>query len=75
MTDPLIIARAQAIIQYQFNDSNLLVEALQSAGSGVTTIGGRPLDEGHKRLALFGDSVLKTVVLQQWYQTRAPRGV
>ncbi|KAJ5561014.1 hypothetical protein N7535_009211 [Penicillium sp. DV-2018c] len=44
---------------YHFNSTPLLEEALHPAGT-------RPL-QGNKRLALVGDSVLSTSLLDEWY--------
>ncbi|OGE46740.1 hypothetical protein PENARI_c108G02119 [Penicillium arizonense] len=46
---------------YHFNSTPLLEEALHPAGT-------RPL-QGNKRLALVGDSVLSTSLLDEWYDT------
>ncbi|CAI7593106.1 unnamed protein product [Penicillium viridicatum] len=46
---------------YHFNSTPLLEEALHPAGT-------RPL-QGNKRLALLGDSVLSTSLLDEWYDT------
>ena len=55
------------LLGYHFSDHHLLEELLQAAGSSVsdpTVHGDR---HGNKRLALLGDSVLSTVLLEQWY--------
>ena len=55
------------LLDYHFSDHHLLEELLQAAGSSVsdpTVHGDR---HGNKRLALLGDSVLSTVLLEQWY--------
>jgi CBS domain containing-hemolysin-like protein len=46
---------------YHFNSTPLLEEALHPAGT-------RPL-QGNKRLALVGDSVLSTSLLDEWYDS------
>jgi dsRNA-specific ribonuclease len=46
---------------YHFNSTPLLEEALHPAGT-------RPL-QGNKRLALLGDSVLSTSLLDKWYDS------
>ncbi|KAL8701941.1 MAG: hypothetical protein Q9201_004646 [Fulgogasparrea decipioides] len=61
---------AQALIDYQFNDIAPLWEALQAPGPDATTLSGQPLPRGNMRLALLGDSVLKTALLEGWYHTK-----
>ncbi|KAJ5775846.1 uncharacterized protein N7511_000857 [Penicillium nucicola] len=46
---------------YHFNTTELLEEAVHPAGT-------RPL-QGSKRLALLGDSVLSTSLLDEWYNS------
>ncbi|KAL8725862.1 MAG: hypothetical protein Q9181_006263 [Wetmoreana brouardii] len=65
---------AQALIDYQFNDIAPLWEALQAPGPDATTLSGRPLPRGNMRLALLGDSVLKTALLEGWYHTKESTG-
>ncbi|KAI9818400.1 MAG: hypothetical protein M1827_000458 [Pycnora praestabilis] len=69
-----LLQEAQRIIQYQFNDPLLLWEALQAAGSGVYRIGNRHLFDGNKRLAILGDTVLKLVLVEHWYNGVEDRG-
>ena len=64
----------QGIIVYQFNDLSLLTEALQAPGSLVMYAGARVLPDGHKRLALLGDTVLKLALLDHWYAGGGSRG-
>ncbi len=61
-------------ILYYFNNSDILWEALQAAGSGVTSIGGRPLMDGNKRLAILGDAVLNVALIEEWYAGMEPKG-
>ena len=61
-------------INYQFNDHALVWEALQAAGSGVTSINGRPLTDGNKRLALLGDAIMNVALVEDWYEGLAPKG-
>jgi hypothetical protein len=70
------IAHVQDIIDYQFKDPALLWEALQSAGSNVTTISGTPCHRpnGNRELAMVGDAVLRQVIVCDLYQRRVPRG-
>ncbi|KAF2137433.1 uncharacterized protein K452DRAFT_278680 [Aplosporella prunicola CBS 121167] len=57
----------ETIVGYRFKNPNYLWEALQAHGSHVTKIDGRFIGEGNKRLALVGDSVLRLVLLGDWY--------
>ena len=65
----------EAVLDYTFNNPNLLWEALQEAGSNVLSIGGRRIQNGNKRLAVFGDIVLDLVLANDWYQGIEPRGL
>lgn len=59
----------EAILGHTMRDSELLWLALQAAGSGV---GG---SDGNKRLAMMGDSVLKSVLIEDLYFANVPRGM
>lgn len=68
-------ARVQSvedIITYTFIDNTRLIEALTAAGNVVR---GRFDMDAAKRLALLGDSVLKTVIRERWYQSGTSRGM
>lgn len=54
-------------LNHTFADPTLLQEALQTKGNGITQIGDRKIEEGNKRLALLGDSVLSLALLRDWY--------
>lgn len=69
-----MVEGCQAVLGYDFNDSDLLWEALQAAGSPVFAVGGRYLPDGNKRLALLGDTVLKLVLVREWYTSGRDRG-
>ncbi|KAL8692510.1 MAG: hypothetical protein Q9218_002485 [Villophora microphyllina] len=72
MTNPdkaMKISGAQALLGYIFNDPAPLWEALQAAGPQATTLDGKALPKGNMRLALLGDAVLKTALLEGWYRT------
>ena len=69
-------ARIQAavdIIGYTFADPLILWEALNVAGSNVMSAGNRTFPNGNKRLALLGDSIIKTAMLDDWYLTAQTR--
>lgn len=72
MTD--MIAGAQVVINYNFNDPLILWEALQAAGSPVHSISGRRLLDGNKRLAILGDRVLELALAESWYKGSEARG-
>ena len=72
MTDK--IQGVENAIGYQFDDQAVLWEALQAAGSGVTSINGRPLTDGNKRLALLGDAIVNVALIEDWYEGSAPKG-
>lgn len=52
---------------YIFADRTILQEALQAAGNGVTKIGERKIEDGNKRLAMLGDSILQVALLKDWF--------
>lgn len=64
----------QAVLGYEFNDSDLLKEALQAAGSPVFAVGGRHLPDGNKRLAVLGDAALKLILIRDGYVHDESRG-
>lgn len=53
---------------HTFADPTILQEALQAAGNGVRQIGDRTIEDGNKRLALLGDSIMTLVLLRGWYK-------
>ena len=62
------------LLDYHFSDHHLLEELLQAAGSSVSdpTVYGDQY--GNKCLALLGDLVLSTVLLEQWYESSQSTG-
>lgn len=54
-------------IGYHFNSTQVLEEALHPAGTS-------PL-QGNRRLALVGDSVLSTSILDGWYDSENTTGM
>ena len=62
----------ERILRYTFRNGDLLEEALESPGSGVTCVGKtyRRCEEGNKQLAKVGKKVLKLVILDQCYTFR-----
>lgn len=49
----------ECLIGYQFQDQDLMEEALEEAG---------PETAGNERLALLGDKVLAIMLLHRWYR-------
>ncbi len=68
------VQAAMTIIGYTFNDPLIVWEALNAAGSNVMRAGGRVFLDGNKRLALLGDSILKSALLDDWYIIGQTRG-
>ena len=64
-----MIDGVQNIIAYTFRDASILWEALQAPGAVPYGTQGRNFSNGNKRLALLGDAILKTVLLERWYAT------
>lgn len=56
-----------------FENPNLMWEALQAAGNGVVQIGDRKIDDGNKKLAMLGDTILKLAILRDWFVSGEPR--
>jgi len=50
-----------------FADPNLLWEALQAAGNGVALIVERKVEDGNKKMAMLGDSILQLAILKDWF--------
>ena len=68
------ISKAEHILQYHFRDRLILWEALQATGNNRTYVGTRRFTDGNKRLALLGDTVMKTALLEDWYDGVGSRG-
>lgn len=68
------IEACQSIIGYEFQDHHIVWEALQMAGSGITTSGGRQIPNGNKRLAILGDNALEIILCQRWYAGGKAKG-
>ncbi len=56
-----------------FLDPNLLWEALQAAGNGVVKIGDCKIEDGNKKMAILGDTILRPAVPNDWHGSRKPR--
>ncbi|KAI0914732.1 ribonuclease III domain-containing protein [Ustulina deusta] len=61
------IGLAQAVLNYEFQNEDLLWEALQAPGSSVATLNGRTLTQGNKGLATLGDAVATLVIKLDCY--------
>ncbi|KAH6656052.1 ribonuclease III domain-containing protein [Truncatella angustata] len=59
---------AQKVIGYDFNDPDILWEALQAAGNGASSVRFRTIFEGNKRLAMLGDAVQKLELIRGLYE-------
>ena len=70
-----MVRGVQSIIAYDFNDHLILWEALQAAGSCITSAGTRRFPNGNKRLAILGDTILKLVLVSEWYESADTRGM
>ncbi|KAF4553895.1 Hypothetical protein D9617_5g067700 [Elsinoe fawcettii] len=71
LSDPV---RAQEILNYLFQDVDLLREALQAAGASEP-IRGRLIEDGNKRLALVGiNAIIHSITLNS-YQNGSSRAV
>ena len=62
-----------AVTEYRFQDRSLLGEAFEAAGSGIRYMGNRTITDGNKRLAIVGDTVLKLVLVMEWFPSGQPR--
>lgn len=69
-----ITGAVENIIGYSFSDPLILWEALQAAG-GARDAGTRRFPDGNKRLAVLGDTILKLVLVSEWYDSADARGM
>ncbi len=68
------IEGVESVIGYDFQDPLILWEALQAAGSGVTSAGTRRFPDGNKRLAILGNKILELCLVITWYNGAGVRG-
>lgn len=70
---------AQNILGHDFQDTSLLWEALQVAGSGIYMVQGRNgqrlIPVGNKRLAVYGDAAIANALSRSWFWTGASQGI
>ena len=81
------LRKAQTKIGYNFKNVLYLWEALQAPGSVVRSgslegapttyhsIGFQRFPDGNRRLAILGDTVLKTALVEDWYRGGDTRGM
>ena len=81
------LRKAQTRIGYNFKNVLYLWEALQAPGSVVRSgsLEGIPttyhsmmfrrFPDGNRRLAILGDTVLKTALIEDWYKSGDARGM
>lgn len=65
----------QDAIDYHFQNSRYLLEALRTAGAGYHTANAPSTVDGNKRLAHLGEAVLRLLLLEDWYMAGANRGM
>ncbi len=58
---------------HTFAKPDLLWEALQADGNGIGQIGDRKVENGNKKMAMLGDSVLQLAVLRDWFSSHESR--
>lgn len=68
------LAYIEGLLEYAFQDRSYLLEALHAPGSGLDRVGNRAIPDGNRRLAMLGDAVIKSVILDGWYSTQEERG-
>lgn len=60
--------RAESVLQYHFQNPDLLEEALETAGSGTIVVGrNRSCPDGNRELAEVGQAVMELVLKDQCY--------
>ncbi|KAE8450641.1 hypothetical protein EG329_005985 [Mollisiaceae sp. DMI_Dod_QoI] len=64
----------EAVIAYHFHNRDLLLEALESPGSGIVCVGEgkRQIPNGNKELANLGKAVMELALMEQFYQFQIP---
>lgn len=68
------ISMAESILDYTFENKDLLWEALQAPGSNVVRLNGHLLSQGNKGLASLGDAVATLVIKLDCYTTNRSVG-
>ncbi|KAI1734338.1 ribonuclease III domain-containing protein [Xylaria scruposa] len=62
------IHMAQQILNYKFQNEDLLWEALQTPAASITVLNGLKLTQGNKGLAGVGDAVITLVIKRDFYR-------
>ena len=75
MSPIIAVDGVQSILSYQFNNRELLLEAIKASGSGLNLGHNRSALEGNKRLAQVGDAVLRLVLFDEWYSSGTERSI
>ena len=77
----------QKQIGYNFKNASYLWEAVQAPGSIIRcgevegagterhSVGYQRFPDGHRRLAVLGDSVLRMALVENWYKGEGVRGM
>ncbi|KAH8164792.1 hypothetical protein CIB48_g3440 [Xylaria polymorpha] len=68
------LVAAQQILNYEFQNKDLLYEAMQTPGSNTASSNEHTLIEGNKRLAGVGDAVITLVIKLDCYMMNRPIG-
>lgn len=75
MSSPLdAISDVQEILGYEFQNPQLLLEALKTAGAGFNMRRGMAPLDGNKRVAQVGSAVVKVALIDDWYRSMTDRG-
>ena len=61
------VSRAETIIDYEFKQQSLLVEAIQAPGGRRVTRLGPTIAPDSRRLAVVGDAIITFVLASDWY--------
>lgn len=63
------VERVQEIIGYTSSSNDNLMLALTAAHRNDLEVGGVESTDGNKRLAAVGDSILRLILVEDWYHT------
>ena len=69
-----LLKRAELILDYEFNDREILIQALTAAHS-IGNDAGRIRFENNKRLAALGEVVLKLILVEIWLRRNETLGI
>lgn len=68
VNEDLLKQAESALGHFFINDRTLLLETLSVAGCGIDSIKGRATNKGNQCLAIYGDSVIETIMCDAWYR-------